>query len=805
MADILTHAEAEAYVRELRAFELQEVGSRAWQVQHQRLEKLNLQAHQNLSYAREEYVSELLSSYQKWDVVLDELTCVFLFKQRVWPAVFSSLARAHGPEARELVRQQTPVSVFLYTILFHEAVLCNLVSATIIDRLPQAEHLDDLIDWASTRIRSLITRELSYVRRGFRGEEERDRGAAAGADKGATEGSADDPDAEGQALRRVLDVVFSATPFDPRYPAESMKELLASSGGAGKEGDAAASLAASAPSVSPTSAITTLCQSLYQQDCDITYKVALECTTIFRGLTGHDLPLNARHKLQTNRAIVSMARLLAAETVRSWGEMYPWQRVLKPGAAPGAGGARYQHLGNHGEWVDYTSATERAYRLSLYEAQAWIAMLQLAVQNTTEFTAGEVDVLESIKGRINEALVDQLPPLKELRRFLEQVCLSRPAAEASAPGTLPYYQQKVRHNYSLGDPLTDPRAVQQLAPGAVLVQLESSVEKDLVRRLRFWADAVLRRQGRKPEEAQPIVSLEEAAYSVCARQLCAGFPNLSVRELAEGFSVEGYSAVVPLCNKCGRPAKFRCSKCRAVWYCGRECQVKDWKGGHKASCGKAAAGGEGGGVGVEIGADIRPSAPSDGSGKNATDGKAGNTDASTRGDAASVDAIAAELLSQFDPSGPGKSAVPQILGQLATPQSDTPVQRDSGDPSPLDAPGAPSDSPATKDRLGALHAQGCENPHPSPHPTQSYRKTETRDPLQDQKASAGAPAENADGRAGKSPAETPESPVALPTDESPSSFRSPLESPPGKPSRRAPEQPEVRGYQASREYFDELD
>lgn len=27
----------------------------------------------------------------------------------------------------------------------------------------------------------------------------------------------------------------------------------------------------------------------------------------------------------------------------------------------------------------------------------------------------------------------------------------------------------------------------------------------------------------------------------------------------------------PKCEECGEPAKQRCSKCKAVWYCSREC------------------------------------------------------------------------------------------------------------------------------------------------------------------------------------------------------------------------------------------
>ena len=39
----------------------------------------------------------------------------------------------------------------------------------------------------------------------------------------------------------------------------------------------------------------------------------------------------------------------------------------------------------------------------------------------------------------------------------------------------------------------------------------------------------------------------------------------------------------PKCAVCGEPASKRCSRCRNEWYCGRECQVKQWKK-HKPTC-----------------------------------------------------------------------------------------------------------------------------------------------------------------------------------------------------------------------------
>lgn len=39
----------------------------------------------------------------------------------------------------------------------------------------------------------------------------------------------------------------------------------------------------------------------------------------------------------------------------------------------------------------------------------------------------------------------------------------------------------------------------------------------------------------------------------------------------------------PKCSGCGKAATQRCSRCKNQWYCGRECQVKQWKG-HKTIC-----------------------------------------------------------------------------------------------------------------------------------------------------------------------------------------------------------------------------
>jgi zinc finger MYND domain-containing protein 10 len=55
------------------------------------------------------------------------------------------------------------------------------------------------------------------------------------------------------------------------------------------------------------------------------------------------------------------------------------------------------------------------------------------------------------------------------------------------------------------------------------------------------------------------------------------YTNNDIEGLTEGFK----------CGKCQKQAFKRCSKCKSVWYCSKECQVGDWPN-HKSACNKKA-------------------------------------------------------------------------------------------------------------------------------------------------------------------------------------------------------------------------
>ena len=43
------------------------------------------------------------------------------------------------------------------------------------------------------------------------------------------------------------------------------------------------------------------------------------------------------------------------------------------------------------------------------------------------------------------------------------------------------------------------------------------------------------------------------------------------------------AGICPVCNKV---AENKCTACKLIFYCNKECQKKHWKGGHKFECKK---------------------------------------------------------------------------------------------------------------------------------------------------------------------------------------------------------------------------
>lgn len=133
-------------VEGLQRFEIYQLGSSAFLRQHNVLQKLNLQAHQNYVYQADEWVSEMLNDLDKWDVLIYNLLVCFEFRTRYFPQFFAKENRAAFAFDDE---SSVKASVLFYALFFHEAVIIDLLSVRIVDQLPKCSCLLDLTDYLS--------------------------------------------------------------------------------------------------------------------------------------------------------------------------------------------------------------------------------------------------------------------------------------------------------------------------------------------------------------------------------------------------------------------------------------------------------------------------------------------------------------------------------------------------------------------------------------------------------------------------------------------------------------------------------
>jgi zinc finger MYND domain-containing protein 10 len=57
--------EASSLIQNLKKFSLQDVGTPKWLIQHESIERLNIQAHKNVQSESEEYITESILTHEK--------------------------------------------------------------------------------------------------------------------------------------------------------------------------------------------------------------------------------------------------------------------------------------------------------------------------------------------------------------------------------------------------------------------------------------------------------------------------------------------------------------------------------------------------------------------------------------------------------------------------------------------------------------------------------------------------------------------------------------------------------------------
>ncbi|KAI8927968.1 hypothetical protein BC831DRAFT_450433 [Entophlyctis helioformis] len=170
------------------------------------------------------------------------------------------------------------------------------------------------------------------------------------------------------------------------------------------------------------------------------------------------------------------------------------------------------------------------------EAQVWLSLYNLMMEPECRkkytYTKHNQAIVLRLQDYITEVLVDQLPVLTEIQRYLHELSIMD-VPETTQVATF--------------------RGIQPVSSSAL------SATQD-------W------KQIAETQMQQVFTN------SASDRQK-------SIERLARMYDFDGLESLVepPKCSKCGKPATQRCSRCQSEWYCSRPCQVKSWQA-HKSVC-----------------------------------------------------------------------------------------------------------------------------------------------------------------------------------------------------------------------------
>ncbi|XP_023676833.2 zinc finger MYND domain-containing protein 10 isoform X1 [Paramormyrops kingsleyae] len=433
-ASVLFPGEAEGYIQSLETYSLKEIGSTRWFMQHEYIEKLNMQAILNATAMQDEFVKEQLVSFGKIPTLIHGMISIEIWKQKVFPI----LCQLHD---------FNPKSTFpLYMVIHHEASIINLLETIMFHQEPceaAEDSILDLIDYCHRKLILLAGRNAS--------------------DGGTV------PD-------RVT------------YTGDACHSSV---------------------------------QDLQNQNVAIEFEISLKALSVLRYITDHvdSVNLSALHRLlSTHNLPCVLVRLV---------ECCPWSHINKAGQME-----KYID----GRWCPIPR--EDQLKMTKLDGQVWIALcnllLRLECQRKYDFNSFNKSQLLRLRGFLTEVLIDQLPSLSELQRFLSHLAV------------------------------VDPAPPQK---GLILEQIPE-----------MWSNIMNKNAGKWKAIAKVQVKQAFAPSEDDLRR--------QAHRLAQTYNLDVIERLIPKkpkCGFCGVEAVKRCSRCQSEWYCRRECQVKHWPK-HRTAC-----------------------------------------------------------------------------------------------------------------------------------------------------------------------------------------------------------------------------
>ncbi len=272
---------------------------------------------------------------------------------------------------------------------------------------------------------------------------------------------------------------------------------------------------------------------------DLELNIGLSSISIIRYLTDHlnQLPFPVRHHLMDVKDIPMILVALM--------EYKPWIRRISKQSPPQTcllkdKGEYEEEIYENNKWVKISNLGNK---LAKIEAQIWICLFNLFMnQDNTkkyEITEFRKSNLLRLRKYMNDNLFDQIPPLQQMYRALEEMSLMNCNSSSS------------------NNPF--------------IVEMVPVLYNNL-------------NQGKKNE-----TYYNETAQKILEINFRKSNKKRDMDLISEIYNFDNieYFMDDPKCSNCGKDASNRCSKCKSEWYCGKDCQKLSWKK-HKEFCLKLA-------------------------------------------------------------------------------------------------------------------------------------------------------------------------------------------------------------------------
>ncbi|KAL6111976.1 zmynd10 [Pungitius sinensis] len=248
------------------------------------------------------------------------------------------------------------------------------------------------------------------------------------------------------------------------------------------------------------------------------FEISLKAVSVLRFITDHTESVSVINRmLCTHNMPCVLVQLI---------DRCPWSRC-KDGEVEKYINGRWQRI-----------PVEDHLKMTKLDGQVWISLYNLLLkedcQRKYDFNNFNKNQLLKLRGFMTEVLIDQLPNLVELQRFLAHLTVTDPAPPKKE----------------------------------LILEQIPEIRDHIVRQNTGKWKAVAKYQVKE------TFSPSESDLKLQAERLNQVY-NLDV--------MESLLPEKPKCGSCGKEAAKRCSQCQGEWYCDRECQVKHWSK-HRRAC-----------------------------------------------------------------------------------------------------------------------------------------------------------------------------------------------------------------------------